>query len=786
VRAGGHAFCCPACRELWYALGEDGLAALRRGPGVGWQAAREASGPGPAPAEVGRPVRLALDGLWCPSCAVLVEHVVGRRPGVLRARVDFATGTLEALVDPRVTGAPALAEAVARLGYRARAQDAPDRALPDALRRLAVSAPLALAVMMGSVPVWSGQLPRLPAGVALALVATLWALATPVVFWGGAPFLRGAWASVRHGRPSMDALVAVGSLAAYGYSVASALTHGPHLYFDTAGMLVAFLLVGRALELGTRERAVGVMRLLGDLGAARAVRREGDREVEVPVEQLRPGDEVVVRPGQRIPADGVVLEGQSACDESALTGEPRPQDKGPGAPVYAGSLACDGRLVLRVTRVGEATVLGETVAAVRRAGAAGRLETQAERLVRGFVPGVLALAAVTLLATWRLGGLPLGAALWRAVAVLVIACPCALAVATPLAVLAAARRLGELGLLVRQGEALERAARVDTVVWDKTGTLTVGSPALLQAAPDDPGILALAAAVEAGSRHVLARAVVAAAEARGLEVAPVEAFAEQPGAGVEGRVGGRRVWVGRPRHPLPEGLASLWDQAEAEGHTVLAVEVEGTPRGLLVLGDRVRPEAHQAVAALRSRGLTVWLVTGDGEGAARAVAEALGIAAWRARVLPADKAAFVEGLRRAGHGVAFVGDGINDAPALLAADLGIALASGADLAREAGHLTLVRADLAAVPEALALARRVRSLVRQNLAWALAYNLTALPAAVAGYASPLVAAAAMVGSSAFVLGNTLRLLGWSPRRLLLGGLGVALAGAGLAWLAWAGW
>jgi Cu2+-exporting ATPase len=794
--AEGHPFCCRGCRELWRLLGDEELARLRAAPGVDWLALREglASGPAPArgqaPAGDVRQAQLALSGLWCASCAVLVEQVLRRREGVLGARVDFATARAEVSFDAGVLGPDDLRRAVERLGYGAGEPEPEDEgaggADPALLRRLGGAAALSLAVMMGSVPVWSGYLPALPPGLRWALAWGLWALATPVVFWAGWPFLRGAWASLRAGVPTMDLLIAIGSLSAYAYSAAAVVRGERYLYFDTAGMIVTFLLAGRCLEVGARNRAASVVRLLAGMAAGDACVLRGGREVRVPAAEVAAGETVVVRPGQRLPVDGEVVSGESSVDESLLTGESLPVSRSAGDPVYAGTLNQNGRLLVRAVRTGAATALGQAVEAVRAAQARrGPWQRRADRAVRAFVPFVLLAAAGTLAGWVWLGRLDAADALLRAIAVLVIACPCALGVATPLAVLAAAQGLGRRGCLLRGGDALERAAGVDVVLFDKTGTLTRGSMVLVDMRPADEGLLALAASVEAASEHPLALALVRAAEERGLGLSPVDAFESLPGWGVRGRVGGRQVEIGA----LPEGAApdlaeaaSAWERA---GCTSLCLRVDGGVRAVLGVSDWPRPEARESLQALRRDGYRLALVSGDSPGTAAAVARAVGVEEWYARRTPAQKADLVRELQAAGHRVAFVGDGVNDAPALVRADLGVALATGADVAVDAGHLTLVRPDLGAVPEAFAAARRAVRVIRQNLAWALTYNLLALPAAAAGFAMPVVAAGAMVLSSAFVLGNSLRLLGWSPRRWAAGAAAAGACGALLAALAWWG-
>jgi Cu2+-exporting ATPase len=810
LRAGGHVFCCHGCRGLWAVLGDAGVAQLRAGPqAIPWDVVRGGGGAagqgpeGPAamavpPAAGGeapgvRTASLALSGLWCVSCGALIEHVVQRKPGVLGVRVDYAASRAEVAFDPGRTGLAEIAATVQALGYGTE-EGAEERSEGDLLRRLGWAVLLSALVMMFSVPVWSGYLPQLPPGLRDALILGLWLGATPVVFWAGGPLLRGAWQSLRHGAPTMDLLVALGTLAAYAYSVAAALRGGPYLYFDTGCMIMTFILLARSLEVAARSEASRLLQLLSSLAARDAVVLRDGEERAIPVAEVAVGDVLVVRPGQRVPLDGRVQEGTSAVDESSLTGEPLPVEKGPGAPVYAGSLNGYGRLYVRTTHSAEASVLGQTVAAMRAAQARrGPWQALADRLVRIFVPAVLAVACATFLGWWRLGGLPVGPSLLRAIAVLVIACPCALAVATPLAVLAGAQRLGRAGVLLRTGDALERAAAVDTVLLDKTGTLTTGQMRLVGLEPDDPEALALAAAVEAASEHPIGAAVVAAAQARGILWSAVDSFRAQPGRGVKGVVGGRAVWVGAPPRPgdpeAPAGWTPQWaaraHARESAGQTVLAVEVDGRVRALLGLSDTPRAEAAAAVARLQEAGLEVGLVTGDGEGAGAAAAQATGIGRHWARQRPADKAAVVQALQAQGRRVAFVGDGVNDAVALVQADLGVALAAGADVAVEAGQLTLVRPDLAALPAIVRGARQAVGLIRQNLAWALVYNLAAVPVAALGGASPVLAAAAMVCSSALVLGNTLRLLGNAPWRMARGALVVAAAGALLGVVAWRG-
>ena len=785
--AEGHAFCCHGCRELWRLLGEERITELRTGPGLNWAALRAAPAEPVLEAGAGETATatLALDGLWCSSCAVLVEQVLRRTPGVLGGHVDYTASRAEVVFDAERTSAPDLQAVVQRLGYGAR----PDHGAAgdaDLLRRFSRSLVVGLLVMMLSVPVWSGLLPTLDPPLRDALAYGLWLLTTPVVFWGGWPFLRGAWVSLRHGVPTMDLLVAVGTLAAYAYSAIAVLTGGRYLYFDIAGMLVSFLLLGRAIDSAARARAASVSRLLLELAAKEAVVIRAGGELAVPADQVLAGEAVVLRPGQKAPVDGEVLSGRSAVDEASLTGEGLPVDKVPGDLVYAGTLNQNGRLVLRALRVGGDTVLSQTARAVAAAQASkGAWQQLADRVVRVFVPVILLISVATWAGGHWLFHLGMAPALLRAIAALVIACPCALSVATPLAVAAAAQRAGRMGVLLRRGDAVERAAGVDTVLLDKTGTVTTGVATLAEWLPADDGLLALAAAVELGSEHPLGQAVVRAAEGRRLRVVPAEDFMALPGTGVSGRVQGRAVSVGvlPPSIEAPTALAASAAEWEQEGRTVLWLLVDGAVAAALAVSDRPRPDAATAIADLRRAGVEVAMLTGDAAGTARAVASLIGIERVLARQSPLDKAAEVARLQAAGRRVAFVGDGINDAPALVQADLGIAMAQGSDIAVEAGQLTLARPALRSVPQVLGLARQTVAVIRGNLLWALLYNVIAVPAAILGYAQPLFSAGAMVVSSAFVLGNSLRLVGGSARRSVAAGIWVAGAAAVLVALAW---
>jgi Cu+-exporting ATPase len=593
------------------------------------------------------------------------------------------------------------------------------------------------------------------------------AASTPVVLWCGAGFHRAALRNARHLAATMDTLVSLGTLAAWGWSTVVLLGGlDEHVYFEVAAVITTLILLGRWLELRARGRSSEAIRALAELGARDArVLRDGV-EVGVPVTELSVGDVFVVRPGEKVATDGVVVEGASAVDQSMLTGEPVPVEVAPGATVAGASINASGRLLVRATRVGADTALAQIARLVGDA-QAGKAPIQrlVDRVAAVFVPVVLLLALATLAGWLAATGDP-SEALTAAVAVLIIACPCALGLATPTALMVGTGRGAQLGILVKGPEVLERTRRITTIVLDKTGTLTEGRMAVEDVVPADgwdrAGLLRLAGAAEAASEHPIARAISAYARDAGGPLPAARRFESHAGIGIDAMVEGREVVVGRPALLAEDGveldgaLAERFAVEEARGRTVVAVASDGRPAGLLVLTDRLKPTSKDAVGELRGLGLEPYLLTGDNERSASAVAREVGIERMRAGVLPDGKSVAIEALQRDGEVVAMVGDGVNDAPALARADLGIALGSGTDVAIEASDLTLLSGDLRAAVDAIRLSRRTLRTIEGNLFWAFAYNVAAIPLAMAGLLSPVVAAAAMAFSSVFVVTNSLRL------------------------------
>ncbi len=709
-------------------------------------------------------VDLEVRGMTCGSCAARVQKVLGRQDGVVDAQVNFATSRASVSLDPQATTVDHLAAAVDKIGYElapvaeggGEDDDAAEAAAATAwFWRVVAAWPLAVAVMVLSMGFHHESWARWAAG----------ALTVPVQFWVGWPFLRAAAERARSLTANMDTLIAVGTLAAFSYSTYE-LFAGGDLYFETAALIIAFLVLGRYFEARAKGKASRAIRALLELGAKEARVVVDGHEQTVPVDQVRPGDLLRVRPGEKVPVDGEVVDGASAVDESMLTGESVPVDKVPGDRVAGATINRQGVLTVRATAVGADTALAQIVRLVQDAQASkAPVQRLADRVAGVFVPAVMLIAAGTFAGWWLFAGDP-RSGLIAAVAVLIIACPCALGLATPTAIMVGTGRGAALGVLIKGAEVLERSKRVDTVVFDKTGTLTEGKMALTDVRPgegtDEDVLLARTAAVEAASEHPVGRAVVDAAEARGLDVARVDDFEAIAGHGVRAVVEGTAVHVGRRKLmaeaglPVPGALEEAADRLEGEGKTAIFAGWDGETRGVLAVADTLKPDAAGAVAALSAMGVEVAMITGDNARTAGAIAAQVGIDRVLAEVLPEDKVEEVRRLQGEGRVVAMVGDGVNDAPALVQADLGIAIGTGTDVAIESADITLLSDDLASVADALRLARRTFRTILQNLGWAFGYNTAALPLAALGLLNPVIAGGAMAFSSVSVVTNSLRL------------------------------
>jgi len=719
-------------------------------------------------------VELNIGGMTCASCAGRVERALNKLPGVQSVSVNLASERAHVELLGQVDSAILIA-AVERAGYSASLPQADQTASDDGERRLRHERwAVALAVLL-ALPL---VLPMLlqPFGISWMLPAwAQFALATPVQFILGARFYVAAWKAVRAGAGNMDLLVALGTSAGYGLSLYewSQAMPGmmPHLYFEASAVVIALVLLGKYLESRAKRQTASAIRALEALRPERALQVVDGVERDVPISALRLDDLVLVKPGERFPVDGEVVEGQSHADEALISGESLPVPKQPGDRVTGGAINGEGRLLVRTLALGTETVLARIIRLVEDAQAAkAPIQKLVDRVSQVFVPAVLVLALLTLVGWW-LAGAALEVALINAVAVLVIACPCALGLATPTAIMAGTGVAARHGILIKDAEALERAHAVNRVVFDKTGTLTSGSPRIVHQHAldgDDAQLLQQAGALQRGSEHPLAKAVLDACAEQGLKVPDIRDSQSLTGRGIAGSLDGRDLALGNRRLLDESGLqpGELADSAkawEAEGRTLSwLIERSPQPRvlGLFAFGDSLKPGAEQAVRQLAERNISSHLLTGDNRGSATVVAQALGIDDVHAEVLPADKAAEVAALKKSGV-VAMVGDGINDAPALAAADIGIAMGGGTDVAMQAAGITLMRGDPRLVPAALEISRKTYAKIRQNLFWAFIYNLIGIPLAAFGLLNPVLAGAAMALSSVSVVSNALLLKTWKP-------------------------
>jgi len=755
--SGTAAFCCAGCENVYAILLESGVVASGqnfRDTELFQQSLRlgliskpkEAPPPIPESAET-REAVYHIGGMWCTSCGWLIELALTRTRGVRAAEVLFASDLLKVRYCPQYLPPDRIVERVQSLGYRASEYSGPSSAADaerkNLLLRAGIAAFLSMNAMMFSLVVYASYFEAI-SGFGRYIPFVLMAIATPSVFYCAAPILRIAWTGARMGVFRMESLLAMGILTAYGYSVALAFSGSTHVYFDTACAIVTLVLVGKTIERGAKEKTARALTLLYRLMPTKVRLLADSTERFVSLEALRPGALFRVKSGERIPADGVVVEGRSHADESVLTGESAPRPKSPGDPVVCGSVNTGGVLEIRASRVGADSTLARIVRTVEQAAASRtQVERAVDRIARIFVPIVLALAVLTFAGwQWRTGHL--ADALMHAIAVLVIACPCALGIATPLALTAAVAGASRRGVLVSDTRAIETIRKVDMVVLDKTGTATAGDFTLIDVTGDTSRMAELAA-VEALSEHPLGK-VVAAQYNRSLTASEIMIHA---GKGISGVVDGVRYFIGSGKLV---GHAS----ACSNSGTTVYFGWDGTTKGTMTFGDRVRPEAVELCRNLRGRGVRTLLLSGDSDAATRSVAAEIGADDWKAEATPGDKAALIRELQQRGQVVAMVGDGVNDAPGLAQADLGIALGSGTDIAMQAAPLVLMGASLNGVTDMLDLARKTFRIVRQNLFWAFAYNVVGIALAITGVLNPILSAAAMVLSSLSVIANSRRL------------------------------
>ncbi|MCC6588515.1 MAG: heavy metal translocating P-type ATPase metal-binding domain-containing protein [Bryobacterales bacterium] len=765
-------FCCLGCQNVYTILVESGVVSsgrdlretdlFKQSLKLGLVSTGGGERRSIPPDAVTTEMVLSVSGMWCTACGWLIEHAVSKERGVVNVEVAFASDLVRVKYCPQYLPPQRITERIESLGYRAQPYDPnrkEDAALQrDLLLRIGVAGFLWMNVMLFSLPIYASYWEPIWDSARRIVPFVLMALATPAVFYSAWPIHRMALLGLRHATLRMETLLSLGIFSAYGYSTAQAIRGGQHYYFDTACAIVTLVLLGKLLERGAKERTAKAIALLHGLMPNKARVLSGDRERFVSVEALQPGISFLVKAGERIPADGVVTEGAARVDESVLTGESAPLLKQSGDPVICGSLATDGTLEIRATRASAESTLTHIIRAVEDAiGNRSSIERTVDRVTRLFVPAVVGVAAAVVGGGIFLG-VPTGEAILRGIAVLVIACPCALGVATPLAVIAAVGSASRRGILVTSAEVLETVAGVDTVVLDKTGTVTRGNFQLLHC---DPDALPVLAAVERFSEHPLAAAVVAEARRVHLTIPRATNIQVRKGQGITGELDAGDVAIGnrslfeQQGEAIPPELTVEAAAFEQSGATV-AFWRAGARRGMLAFGDSIKPDAKALVDALRGRGIRTVLLSGDAADTTASIAKTIGVDEFHAEVLPAQKAQTVQAYQRNGKTVAMVGDGVNDAPALAAADLGIALGTGADLAMQAAPVVVMHPSLLRIMEVFDIAAQARRVVSQNLFWAFAYNVAGITLAATGILNPIFAAAAMVLSSVSVIGNSRRL------------------------------
>jgi len=786
-------FCCRGCNGIYRLIRSEGL--------EDFYARRRDWTPGPAgdvvvdtasfmdllrPAGNEIETDVIIDGIRCASCVWLNEKVLQRSTGITFAQVNYATHRARLRWDPGATDIAAILARIRSIGYQPKPflprswEEAQERQSRDLLIRFGTAAFFSMQLMLFSIALYAGYFQGIDLKTKFVFHAISFGLTTPVLFYSGWPLIAGALRGLRNRAFNMDVLIAAGALAAYGYSVRQMFSGG-EVYFDTSAMIITLILLGRYLEAGAKRKAMEVVGRLLQLspkearklavapeqGASDDALRHAVREM-VPVSSLRQGDVVEVVPGEKVPVDGVVVAGSSEADEAMLTGESKPSAKSVGAAIFGGTQNLYGSVVFRVTRTGSGTVLSRIIQAVEDAQARrAPIQSAADRVVGWFVPAILLIAGLTF-AGWLLHGAPVARAVMNAVSVLVIACPCALGLATPLAILIGTSSGASRGILIKGGDVIEKASRVDTVILDKTGTLTEGKPVVSIAAGvglADADALRLAYSLERSSEHSLGKAFVAAAH--GMEPHEVADFSAVPGKGIRGTVQGKQAFIGNrefiraeagvvdPEAAMSASLLRMVRDAERAGATIVFLCHDNALRGVFAVADTIRPEAAETVLRLTRLGLGVSLVTGDNRNTAESVAERAGIPVVMAQATPIGKAAEVERLEKAGQHVLMAGDGINDAPALVRATVGVAMGRATDITLESADIVIMRPDLRLIADAVALTKKTFRIIRQNIFWAFFYNIVVIPLAIIGVLHPIVAAGAMAFSSLSVVGNSLR-------------------------------